>query len=576
MKKSLTAAFIAAGLSLHAFAQAPQFTISTVAGNGTAGFSGDGGPATSAEFHGPFGVAIDGSGNLYVVDFSNERIRRISTNGTITTYAGTGVQGFNGDGGPAASAELSRPSRDWVDGSGNLLFTDPGNSRVRKVTPGGTISTIAGNGTAAEGGNGGPATSASLYYPENVITDSNGNIYISDGGGNTIRKISNGVITKIAGDGSAGYSGDGGMATAASLNNPLGLMLDGSGNLYIADNGNSRIRKVANGIITTIAGNGTKAFSGDGGPATSAELANITGLQFDAAGNLYMTDGSRIRVILTSGIIETVAGTGTAGYSGDGGLALDAELNSPLAIAMSPSGGIYIADSFNNRVRLLTPAVQSSTTFNTVLPQLAFGGGWYTALYFTNLNGSPVSFTVNFVAGDGTALDIPALGSSTQVNLAARGTTIIEAPNTGNLVEGYVTAQLPSGVTGYGVFRFTAQGAPAGQEAVVPLSGVTATTSTMIFDETSYVTGVAVVGIASAAVTVNVTAYGTGGNTIGTGTIQLGANGKTAVLLKDIPGLGGVAGQRGSVDFSVTGANVAALGIRYNGQAFTSIPTSNR
>ncbi len=574
MLKTTLAATIAALLSFHASAQAPQFTISTVAGNGIAGFSGDGGSAANAQLHDAFGVALDASGNLYIADFSNNRIRKVATNGTISTYAGTGVQGFSGDGGPAASAELSRPSRDWIDANGNLLFTDPGNSRVRKIT-GGTISTIAGNSTAAESGNGGPATGASLNYPENVITDSAGNIYISDGNGNTVRKITNGVIIKIAGNGSAGYSGDGGMATAASLNNPLGLMLDPGGNLYIADNGNNRIRKVANGVITTFAGNGTKGFSGDGGPAASAELTNVSGLQFDAAGNLYFTDGNRLRVILTSGIVETVAGTGTAGYSGDGGSALDAELNLPLALAISPSGSIYIADGFNNRVRLLTPA-PSTSNFNTVLPQPAFGGGWYTALYFTNLNGSSVSFAVNFVAGDGTTLDIPSLGSSAQVNLAARGTAIIEVPNTGNLAEGYVTAQLPSGVTGYGVFRFTPQGAPVGQEAVVPLSGVTATTSTMIFDETSYTTGVAVVGVGSAAVTVNVTAYGTGGNTIGTGSIQLAANGKTAVLLKDIPGLGGVAGQRGSVDFSVSGANVAALGIRYNGQAFTSIPTSNR
>jgi len=219
----------------------------------------------------------------------------------------------------------------------------------------------------------------------------------------------------------------------------------------------------------------------------------------------------------------------------------------------------------------------ASATTTQILPQLAFGGGWYTALYFTNLTTSPVSFPVNFVAGDGTALNIPALNSSAaQVNLESRGTAIIEVPDTGSLVEGYAAAALPSGVTGYGVFRYTAAGAVAGQEAVVPLSGTTATTSTMIFDETSYTTGVAVVGIGSSAVTVNVTAYGTGGNTIGTGSIQLAANGQTALLLRDIPGLSGVVGQRGSVDFSVRGANVAVLGIRYNGLAFTSIPTSDR
>jgi len=162
------------------------------------------------------------------------------------------------------------------------------------------------------------------------------------------------------------------------------------------------------------------------------------------------------------------------------------------------------------------------------------------------------------------------------VNLAARGAAIIEAPNTGALVEGYATAALPAGVTGYGVFRYTAPGSAAGQEAVVPLSGVTATTSTMIFDETNYITGVAVVGLGTAAVTVNVTAYNSLGKTLGTGSIQLATNGKTAVLLRDISGLSGVVGQLGSVDFTVTGGNVAALGIRTNGLAFTSIPTSDR
>ena len=186
-----------------------------------------------------------------------------------------------------------------------------------------------------------------------------------------------------------------------------------------------------------------------------------------------------------------------------------------------------------------------------VLPQLAFGGGWYTALYFTNLTGSPVSFPVNFVAQDGGALTIPALGaSSVMANLGARGTAIIEAPNSGTLVEGYATAALPAGVTGYGVFRYTAPGSAAGQEAVVPLSGVSATTSTMIFDETSYTTGVAVVALGSTAGTVNVTAYNAQGKSLGTGSIQLAANGKTALLLKDISGLAAVAGQLGSVDIS--------------------------
>jgi hypothetical protein len=263
-------------------------------------------------------------------------------------------------------------------------------------------------------------------------------------------------------------------------------------------------------------------------------------------------------------------GTDSASYSSGSD---NPQEGQPLMIVLSSTGlnGVETEAHFD----AIALSASGGAAATAILPQLAFGGGWYTALYFTNLTASPASFTVNFIGGDGTPLDIPALnGSSAQVNLAARGTTIIEVPNTGSLLEGYVAAALPAGVTGYGVFRFTAQG--PGQEAVVPLSGATATTSTLIFDETSYTTGVAVVALSSSAVTVNVTAYGTGGNTIGTGSIQLAANGKTALLLKDIPGLSGIVGQRGSVDFSVSGGNVAALGIRYNGQAFTSIPTSDR
>jgi len=256
------------------------------------------------------------------------------------------------------------------------------------------------------------------------------------------------------------------------------------------------------------------------------------------------------------------------------------------AVGASVSGRLYCFGGSNkgqlggtlyNYVQIYQPAAVSAAPATTVLPQLAFGGGWYTALYFTNLTSSSVSFPASFVAGDGTPLMIPALGaSSITVNLDARGTALIEAPNTGSLVEGYATAALPAGVTGYGVFRYTAPGSAAGQEAVVPLSGVTATTSTMIFDETSYTTGVAVVGLGSSAITVNVTAHDQQGNTLGTGSIQLAANGKTAVLLKDIPGLSGVVGKLGSTDFSVSSGNVAVLGIRTDGVAFTSIPTSDR
>ncbi len=224
----------------------------------------------------------------------------------------------------------------------------------------------------------------------------------------------------------------------------------------------------------------------------------------------------------------------------------------------------------------ITGPAAVTTTGVQVLPQLAFGGGWYTALYFTNITNAPVFFNVSFLGDDGNPLLIPALGtSSTTVNLAPRGTALIEIPNIGPLTQGYVSVALPAGVTGYGVFRQSAPGASV-QEAVVLLSATTATTSTLLFDDTNYVTGVAVVNLSPVSTTISVFARDGQGNTIGTSSIPLAANAKTAVVLRDLAGLAGVAGAVGSVDFTTSIGNVAALGLRFNGAAFTSIPTSAR
>ena len=211
-----------------------------------------------------------------------------------------------------------------------------------------------------------------------------------------------------------------------------------------------------------------------------------------------------------------------------------------------------------------------------VLPQLAFGGGWYTALYFTNISSAPASFTVEFIGNDGKPLTVPAVGgSSVTVNLNARGTDLIEIPNTGPLLQGYVSAALPAGVTGHGVFRQSIPGMND-QEAVVQFSGTAATTSTLLFDDTKYVTGVSVVNLASVSTTISVIVRDTQGNTIGTSGIPLAANAKAAVVLRDLAGLAGVAGTLGSVDFAAPIGSLAALGLRFNGSAFTSIPTSDR
>jgi sugar lactone lactonase YvrE len=342
--------------------------ISTVVGNGSSNYTGDGISATSAQLCSPSSVKIDAAGNIYVADYGNNRIRKIDGSGTISTYAGDGQAGFL-DNMLADSGELFSPNDMAFDKSGNMFIADQFNNRIRKVDLNDSIRYIAGDGSGApyQGyfyGDGGLALFAEFYFPSGVAIDDSGNIFIADTYNDRIREINwkTDTITTIAGNGGGGYNGDGRLAIRAELYYPTQVAVDDSDNLYIADEGNSRIRKVthATGIITTYAGTGNVGYTGDGSAAISAELNYPEGVALDKYNMLYISDAGNnsIRTVNPStGIINTIAGNGTGGFSGDGGLATSAELNVPENVAFDAAGNMYIADNGNNRIRKVTGIV---------------------------------------------------------------------------------------------------------------------------------------------------------------------------------------------------------------------------
>ncbi len=478
-------------ISLQGIAFPADATISTAAGSS---WVGDAGPALAAILLQAEGVASDFKGNLYVADASDHRVRCIAPNGIITTVAGSGTRGFSGDGGPAIAAQLNAPYGIATDVRGNLYIADLGNARVRQVTPDGNIATIAGGGTLPAGGNneGSQATLLQLNAPRNVALDSAGNLYISDFGANRVYRLArNGALTTAAGNGTAGSAGDGNSATASQLNSPAGLVLDPAGALYIADSGNHLIRKVSSGIIRSyaraatptglvldalgtlyiadpsagqivkvpltgattalnlpardltfgvdgslyasngttvtripqagvpsqIAGGGNLAF-GDNGPAIQARLNHPSGIAMDNAGNLYLADrdNHRIRQVTPAGIITTVAGNGTPGDSGDGAQAIFAQLNAPTSVTIDNGGTLYIADTGNHRVRKVTPNgyIAAATNGGLLTPVYALpdnAGNIYIAdatagkILIAGSNGVPATLAQNLKSPRGLALD---------------------------------------------------------------------------------------------------------------------------------------------------------------------------
>ncbi len=341
----------------------PQLLVSTLAGNGTVGGAGDGGAAVVAQLWSPRAVAVDGQDNVFVADTQNHRIRRIAPSGVITAFAGTGILGSSGDGGPATEATLNEPRSVIADSAGNVYIGDYRNHRVRKVAPDGKISTVAGTGVEGVRGDGGLATQAEMSTPLGLALDAQGNLYIAETGGNRVRKVnaSDGKISTVAGSGDVGFSGDGGPATAARFDFLSGLAVDRQGNLYIVDQGNYRLRKVnaSDGRISTIAGTGTPGYNGDNIPASTAQLNETRLITLDAAGDLYLADqvNHRIRKItLSTGVITTVAGSGVGGFGGDNGAPATALLNFPTGVAVDAQGNLYIADGGNQRIRKVQAA----------------------------------------------------------------------------------------------------------------------------------------------------------------------------------------------------------------------------
>jgi uncharacterized protein (TIGR03437 family) len=471
----------AAALFAPAWCPAQSYTITTIAGNNTAGNSGDGGPATSGQFNNPSGIAVDAARSLYIVDTLNNTIRQVQANGTLSTIAGSGVPNalvsWAGDGAAAASATLFSPCGVTVDPSGDYFIGDSGNNVVREVTSSNDIiNTIAGDFYLGYGfsGDGGSANLAQMNLPCGIALDSANNLYIADINNNRIRKMSapDGTMSTFAGGGAVGNLGDGSWAFLAELNGPRDVVVDSSGNLYISDSDNHRIREVRNGKIYTIAGNGVPGFAGDGDLAVNAQLNCPIGLALDAAGNLYIADSQnfRIRRISPSGVITTIAGNGHPGYSGDGGPATAATLNFPAGVAVDKAGNVYIADTQNNVIRMLTPPANPgglpAINSGGVVTARDFGGfptvspGSWIEIYGTNL----ASTTRSWADSDFDNLIAPTSLSGTSVTIGGQAAFV------DYISAGQIDVQIPSNVN-TGVQQITVTTA-AGTSAQYPVTVV--------------------------------------------------------------------------------------------------------
>ena len=427
----------------------PNGIITTVAGNGNYGYSGDESAATNAELDSiRAGFVIDTNGNLFIADSYNQRIRKVGTNGIVTTVAGNGNYGYFGDSGAATNAKLNFPFGVTVDATGNLFIADTDNNRIRKVGANGIITTLAGNGTNGYSGDGGTATNAELYEPNGVTVDATGNLFIADTINFRIREVStNGIITTVAGNGQFGYSGDGIAATNAEFAYPMGVAVDATGNLFIADLQNNRIRKVGtNQIITMVAGNGTAGYSGDDGAATNAELNYPNAVFVDAFGNLFIADYNNnvIREVGTNGIITTIAGNGTEGYSGDGGQATSSGLGyswGVAGVAMDATGNLFLDDSGSRIRKVFNPGFPGTFVLKTV----GIGNAGAYDVVVSSPYGSITSSVVNLIITGPLQVTTSTLSSGTNAFAYSQQLSAIfgQLPYSWSLISG----SLPPGLT---------------------------------------------------------------------------------------------------------------------------------
>lgn len=354
--------------------------ITTFAGTGSVGYSGDGGFARYASLNTPQGLALDTLGNLYISDQKNSKIRKVDIYGVITTIAGAGLAGSSGDGGPAEKAKINYPAGMAIDKIGNLYFADSRNHKIRKIDTGGTITTVAGNGTAGFSGDDSLAIYAQLNEPTDVALDDTGNMYIADHLNSRVRKVDvNGNISTLAGTGDQSFFGDGMPATVARLNRPLAVAVGKAGEIYVADSKNDRIRKIGtDGIITTVAGDGTAGFGGDGGIAGVSKIYYPTSLAVDKDGNVYFADrnNNRVRKLGTDGVVNTIAGAGQAISGNDGGIATDAYVL-PTCVALDRAGNMYIGESVHKIRYVYLNEVELDETVD-VFPNPCFK---YTSLF---------------------------------------------------------------------------------------------------------------------------------------------------------------------------------------------------